>query len=109
MCKRLCDIDFQTAFKVGEIKSDSHRRCVHFYACICAFASDEALAKEFKYYIDLDKILGKDIKVVPVMVILEIHVARMLVVVNGNFIIFHSKCEPDVKDMCRKITSNMFL
>ncbi|XP_074641628.1 uncharacterized protein C2orf42-like [Tubulanus polymorphus] len=30
------------------------RRCVHFYACICAFASDEKLATEFSYYITLD-------------------------------------------------------
>ena len=30
------------------------QRCVHFYACICAFASDEELSKEFKYAIDAD-------------------------------------------------------
>ncbi|XP_033632929.1 uncharacterized protein C2orf42-like [Asterias rubens] len=32
------------------------RRCVHFYACICAFASDEALAKEFDFFINLDSV-----------------------------------------------------
>jgi hypothetical protein len=29
--------------------------CVHFYACICAFASDPKLSEEFSYYISLDK------------------------------------------------------
>lgn len=29
--------------------------CVHFYACICAFASDPKLSEEFSYYINLDK------------------------------------------------------
>ena len=37
-------------FKPGDI----HKRCVHFYACLCAFASDEKLAEEFEYYINLD-------------------------------------------------------
>jgi hypothetical protein len=32
------------------------KRCVHFYACICAFASDEKLSEEFAYYINLDKL-----------------------------------------------------
>ena len=27
------------------------KKCVHYYACICAFASDESLTKEFSYYI----------------------------------------------------------
>lgn len=35
-------------------KEDLHKRCVHFYACICAFASDEKLQEEFEYYINLD-------------------------------------------------------
>ena len=35
-------------------KEDIYRRCVHFYACVCAFASDEKLLQEFSYYIDLD-------------------------------------------------------
>lgn len=29
--------------------------CIHFYACICAFASDQKLAEEFQYYINLDQ------------------------------------------------------
>ena len=32
------------------------RRCVHFYACICAFASDDVLAKEFAFFISLDSV-----------------------------------------------------
>lgn len=36
------------------------QRCVHFYACICVFASDEQLSKEFKYAIDADVSIGKD-------------------------------------------------
>lgn len=28
---------------------------MHFYACICAFASDEKLAEEFAFYINLDQ------------------------------------------------------
>lgn len=35
-------------------KEDAYKRCVHFYACVCAFASDEKLLQEFSYYIDLD-------------------------------------------------------
>lgn len=30
------------------------QRCAHFYACLCAFASDEKLAKEFKFALDAD-------------------------------------------------------
>ena len=36
------------------IKEDPPKRCVHFYACVCAFASDDKLAEEFAYYINLD-------------------------------------------------------
>eukprot|EP00057_Strongylocentrotus_purpuratus_P032576 XP_788094.3 PREDICTED: uncharacterized protein C2orf42 [Strongylocentrotus purpuratus] len=34
---------------------DSKKKCVHFYACICAFASEDALTKEFKYFINMDE------------------------------------------------------
>ncbi|KAJ9580223.1 hypothetical protein L9F63_004123, partial [Diploptera punctata] len=49
-----------TAFK-GQGKHSSNKEdppfkfCVHFYACICAFASDSKLSEEFAYYINLDK------------------------------------------------------
>ncbi|XP_043272498.1 uncharacterized protein C2orf42 [Venturia canescens] len=31
------------------------QRCAHFYACVCAFASDPKLSEEFDYYINLDQ------------------------------------------------------
>jgi len=33
------------------------RRCIHYYACLCAFASDPKLREEFRYYIELDSVL----------------------------------------------------
>jgi len=30
-------------------------RCIHFYACVVAFSSDEELSKEFRFAIDADK------------------------------------------------------
>lgn len=42
-------------FKLGPGKDESTKRCVHFYACICAFASDDKLIDEFSYYITLDE------------------------------------------------------
>ena len=36
-------------------REDSAKRCVHFYACICAFASDEKLSKEFAPFINPDQ------------------------------------------------------
>ncbi|XP_071490635.1 uncharacterized protein C2orf42-like [Diadema antillarum] len=41
------------------LAEENKKRCVHFYACICAFASDESLAKEFAYFINLDN-AGQD-------------------------------------------------
>ncbi|XP_011505254.1 PREDICTED: uncharacterized protein C2orf42 homolog isoform X2 [Ceratosolen solmsi marchali] len=48
---------FKISCKANENKTDSAttRRCVHFYACICAFASEPKLSEEFQYYINLDK------------------------------------------------------
>ncbi|XP_059145182.1 uncharacterized protein C2orf42 homolog isoform X2 [Physella acuta] len=45
------------AFKVrnSPAREDVSKRCVHFYACICAFASDEKLMEEFSHYINLDQ------------------------------------------------------
>lgn len=31
----------------------SQPKCAHFYACICAFASDPKLSEEFSYYVNL--------------------------------------------------------
>ncbi|XP_046816772.1 uncharacterized protein C2orf42 homolog isoform X2 [Vespa crabro] len=53
-----------TAFKgttksIGDKIETMHflqaKRCVHFYACICAFASDPKLSEEFSYYINLNQ------------------------------------------------------
>jgi hypothetical protein len=43
----------KTATGVPKV-DESQKRCVHFYACICAFASDDKLHEEFGYYISLD-------------------------------------------------------
>ncbi|XP_035721985.1 uncharacterized protein C2orf42 homolog isoform X2 [Vespa mandarinia] len=48
-----------TAKSIGDKIETMHflqaKRCVHFYACICAFASDPKLSEEFSYYINLDQ------------------------------------------------------
>lgn len=52
-------------------KEDLHKRCVHFYACICAFASDEKLQEEFEYYINLDancKLRGNKVLIIWVFI-----------------------------------------
>ncbi|XP_048474671.1 uncharacterized protein C2orf42 homolog [Rhincodon typus] len=45
------------AFKTSKSSSNKEeppKRCIHFYACVCAFASDEKLGKEFSYFINFD-------------------------------------------------------
>jgi len=37
----------------AEIILSSRPKCAHFYACICAFASDPKLSEEFNYYVNL--------------------------------------------------------
>ncbi|KAK6185066.1 hypothetical protein SNE40_007386 [Patella caerulea] len=49
-----CSCKAFRSYKHGVVKDDNLKRCVHFYACICAFASDDKLAEEFNYYINLD-------------------------------------------------------
>ncbi|XP_014467402.1 PREDICTED: uncharacterized protein C2orf42 homolog isoform X2 [Dinoponera quadriceps] len=41
--------------KVDSTSSSQPKRCVHFYACVCAFMSDPKLSEEFSYYINLDQ------------------------------------------------------
>lgn len=31
------------------------KRCIHFFACVCAFVSDPKLSEEFLYYIQMEK------------------------------------------------------
>ena len=53
MIKKLC---FNLQAKLGDKNEGVQaKRCVHFYACICAFASDEKLTGEFQYYISLNQ------------------------------------------------------
>ncbi|EFN63322.1 Uncharacterized protein C2orf42-like protein [Camponotus floridanus] len=63
---------FKGTIKTGGEKVDSTllspKRCVHFYACICAFASDPKLSEEFNYYINLDQTqlsIDKSLAIVP--------------------------------------------
>ncbi|XP_071827645.1 uncharacterized protein C2orf42-like [Apostichopus japonicus] len=46
---------FRSTGKLG-IAEDQKKRCVHYYACICAFVSDGALSKEFEQFINLEPI-----------------------------------------------------
>ncbi|XP_046752590.1 uncharacterized protein C2orf42 homolog isoform X1 [Diprion similis] len=49
---------FKSTTKFGdktEVSQSQIKRCVHFYACICAFASDPKLTEEFEYYVNLDQ------------------------------------------------------
>ncbi|XP_066971442.1 uncharacterized protein C2orf42-like isoform X3 [Macrobrachium rosenbergii] len=42
------------AFKIQPAARDvTFRKCVHLYACVVAFASDQHLANEFSYYVNL--------------------------------------------------------
>ncbi|XP_029678834.1 uncharacterized protein C2orf42 homolog isoform X2 [Formica exsecta] len=64
---------FKGTIKTGGEKIDGTllsqpKRCVHFYACICAFASDPKLSEEFSYYINLDQTqlsIDKSLAIVP--------------------------------------------
>lgn len=54
-CKFMQGIAKTTADKADSGQLSQNKRCVHFYACICAFASDVKLSEEFSYYINLDQ------------------------------------------------------
>ncbi|ELU13840.1 hypothetical protein CAPTEDRAFT_18678 [Capitella teleta] len=36
------------------VKEDGSKHCIHYYACLCALASDDKLANEFATYLELD-------------------------------------------------------
>ncbi|KAK7870501.1 hypothetical protein R5R35_002907 [Gryllus longicercus] len=67
-----------TAFK-GQVKHATNKedpnfkKCVHFYACVCAFASDPKLSEEFAYYINLDKPVFISTHMVPVTTVPNEH------------------------------------
>ncbi|XP_034193234.1 uncharacterized protein C2orf42 homolog isoform X4 [Osmia lignaria lignaria] len=54
-CSTFKGISKVTGEKIDVAQSSQNKRCVHFYACICAFASDAKLSEEFSYYINLDQ------------------------------------------------------
>ncbi|XP_017793195.1 PREDICTED: uncharacterized protein C2orf42 homolog [Habropoda laboriosa] len=54
-CSAFKGIAKTTGEKPDVAQSSQNKRCVHFYACICAFASDAKLSEEFSYYINLDQ------------------------------------------------------
>ncbi|XP_005988270.1 uncharacterized protein C2orf42 homolog [Latimeria chalumnae] len=61
------------ALKLGKTiasKEEAAQRCIHFYACICAFASDEKLAQEFSSFIRFDS-SGLQVKAEPQIIYLS--------------------------------------
>lgn len=36
-----------------------NRKCIHYYACICSFASNSRLTEEFMNFINLEFEIGK--------------------------------------------------
>ncbi|KAM5228325.1 uncharacterized protein C2orf42 homolog isoform 2-T2 [Ctenodactylus gundi] len=49
-----CSCQTWKAHKPGAAKGEAAPRCIHFFACICAFASDETLAQEFSDFLNFD-------------------------------------------------------
>ncbi|XP_053443088.1 uncharacterized protein C2orf42 homolog isoform X2 [Nycticebus coucang] len=49
-----CSCQTLKSYKVNASKDEAAQRCIHFFACICAFASDETLAQEFSDFLNFD-------------------------------------------------------
>ncbi|XP_025978057.2 uncharacterized protein C2orf42 homolog [Dromaius novaehollandiae] len=49
-----CSCQALKSGKASSAKEEAAQRCIHFFACICAFASDEALAQEFADFLSYD-------------------------------------------------------
>ncbi|XP_069925085.1 uncharacterized protein C2orf42 homolog isoform X6 [Oryctolagus cuniculus] len=49
-----CSCQTLKASKSTTPKDEAAQRCIHFFACICAFASDETLAQEFSDFLNFD-------------------------------------------------------
>ncbi|XP_025873582.1 uncharacterized protein C2orf42 homolog isoform X2 [Vulpes vulpes] len=49
-----CSCQAVKAHKSTTSKDEVAQRCIHFFACICAFASDETLAQEFSDFLNFD-------------------------------------------------------
>ncbi|XP_048660123.1 uncharacterized protein C2orf42 homolog isoform X2 [Marmota marmota marmota] len=49
-----CSCQTLKSHKSSSSKEEAAQRCIHFFACICAFASDETLAQEFSDFLNFD-------------------------------------------------------
>ncbi|XP_072491374.1 uncharacterized protein C2orf42 homolog isoform X5 [Notamacropus eugenii] len=49
-----CSCQTLKSNKSNTSKDELAQRCIHFFACICAFASDETLAQEFSDFLSFD-------------------------------------------------------
>ncbi|XP_032729589.1 uncharacterized protein C2orf42 homolog isoform X3 [Lontra canadensis] len=49
-----CSCQALKSHKSNASKEEVTQRCIHFFACICAFASDETLAQEFSDFLNFD-------------------------------------------------------
>ncbi|XP_027479849.1 uncharacterized protein C2orf42 homolog isoform X3 [Zalophus californianus] len=49
-----CSCQALKSHKSNASKDEVAQRCIHFFACICAFASDETLAQEFSDFLNFD-------------------------------------------------------
>ncbi|XP_007476365.1 uncharacterized protein C2orf42 homolog isoform X4 [Monodelphis domestica] len=49
-----CSCQTLKSNKSNTSKDELAQRCIHFFACICAFASDETLAQEFSEFLSFD-------------------------------------------------------
>ncbi|KAM5143416.1 uncharacterized protein C2orf42 homolog isoform 2-T2 [Callospermophilus lateralis] len=49
-----CSCQTLKSHKSSSSKEEASQRCIHFFACICAFASDETLAQEFSDFLNFD-------------------------------------------------------
>ncbi|XP_071077640.1 uncharacterized protein C2orf42 homolog isoform X2 [Desmodus rotundus] len=61
-----CSCQTLKSHKSNASKDEAAQRCIHFFACICAFASDETLAQEFSDFLNFDSSGLKEI-IVPQM------------------------------------------
>ncbi|XP_054944827.1 uncharacterized protein C2orf42 homolog [Physeter macrocephalus] len=49
-----CSCQTLKSQKSNASKDEAVQRCIHFFACVCAFASDETLAQEFSDFLNFD-------------------------------------------------------
>ncbi|XP_053126113.1 uncharacterized protein C2orf42 homolog [Hemicordylus capensis] len=49
-----CSCQSLKSSKASSAKEESGQKCIHYFACICAFASDEALSQEFAHFLTYD-------------------------------------------------------